>query len=166
MIKKSLIGGKHQLTDKQTDTFQRYYGKAIRDSVGTSVLTMTPEIMSGFWHAISRDGDDGEGNHHHNHCDPSWCIFKRTINEGKPIPSHENTENYLRLEKKCEDRVRNIFGDLSRPAILERCLKGRNQNRNAGLHSKLWLHQNKAKSTGIKQVKLVFQLTIIEHNFD
>ena len=71
VIKKSLVGGRHQLTDKQIDAFQRYYGKAIRDSIGTDVLTMRLKVMSGFWHAISRDG---EGNHHHIHCDSSWCL--------------------------------------------------------------------------------------------
>ena len=64
VIKKSLVGGRHQLTDKQIDAFQRYYGKGIRDSIGTDVLTMRLKVMSGFWHAISRNG---EGNHHHIH---------------------------------------------------------------------------------------------------
>ena len=102
MIRKSLVGGKHQLTDKQIDAFQRYYGKAIRDNVGTSVMTMRLKVVSGFWHAISWDGD---GNHHHIHCDLSWCVFKKAKEEGKPLPSH-NIMNYIRLEKKYEDRVR------------------------------------------------------------
>lgn len=33
VIKKSLVGGRHQLTDKQMDAYQRYYGKVIRDSI-------------------------------------------------------------------------------------------------------------------------------------
>lgn len=56
IIKRSLVGGKHQLTDKQIDAYQRYFGKAIRDSVGTNILNMKLKIMSGFWHSISRDG--------------------------------------------------------------------------------------------------------------
>lgn len=48
VIRRSLVVGKHQLTDKQIDAYQRYYGKAIRDSVSTNVLTMKLRIMSGF----------------------------------------------------------------------------------------------------------------------
>ena len=96
VIKRSVVSGKHQLTDKQIDAFQRYYGKAIKDSVDTDALTMRLKVMSGFWHAISRDG---EGNHHHNHCDPSWCIFKKAVDNGEEMPSHSSMKNYIRLEK-------------------------------------------------------------------
>lgn len=133
--------------DKQTDAFPRYYGKAVRNSIGTDVVTMKLTIMSGFWHAISRDGD---GNHHHIHCDSSWCVFKKAKDEGKPILFHDIMKNYLRFEKKYKNRLREIFFDLSSPVLLERCLRGESENRNEGLHSKLWLHQSKA---------------IIEHNF-
>lgn len=162
VIKKSLVGGKHQLTDKQINAFQSYYGKAIRDSVGTSIMKMKLKIMSGFWHAISRDGD---GNHHHIHCDSAWCFFKKAKDEGKPIPSHDTMRNYLRLEKKYEDRVREVFYDLSSPALLERCLRGQSQNRNESLHSKLWHHHSKAKFAGLRRVKFVTQLTVLDHNF-
>lgn len=155
-----MVGGRHQLTDRQIDAFQRYYGKAIRDSVGTDVLTMKLKVMSGFWHAISRDND-----HHHLHCDTSWCVFKQSKDEGKPLPPHDNMKNYIRLEKKYENRVREVYYDLSNPALLERCLRGENQNRNEGLHSKLWCHQSKAKFAGHKRVTFVTQLTIIDHNF-
>lgn len=53
--KRSLVGGKHQLTDKQIEAQQRYFGKAIRDSVATNVITMNLRIMAGFWHSISTD---------------------------------------------------------------------------------------------------------------
>ena len=162
VIKKSLVGSRHQLTNKQIDAFQRYYGKAIRDSIGTDVVTMKLKIMSGFWHAISRDGD---GNHHHIHCDSSWCLFKKANEKGKPLPSLDTMKNYLRLEKKYENRVREIFFDLSSPALLERCLRGESQNRNESFHSKLWHHQNKAKFAGLQRMTFLTQLTIIDHNF-
>lgn len=146
---------------KQIDAFQRYYGKAIKDSVGTHALTMKLKVMSGFWHAISRDG---EGNHHYVHCDPSWCLFKKAADNNQPMPSHSIMKNYLRLDKKYEDRVRQVFFDFSTSALLERCSKGHTQNRNESLHSKLWLHINKAKFTGLKRVQFMAQLTVLEHN--
>lgn len=161
VIKRSVLSGKHQLTDKQIDAFQNYYGKAIKDSVGTDVTTMKLKAMSGFWHAISRDG---EGNHHHVYCDPSWCIFKHAVVNNEPMPSHNIMRNYLRLEKKYEDRVRQVFFDLTTPALLERCLKGHTQNRNESLHSKLWIHVNKAKFAGQRRVRFMAQLTVLEHN--
>lgn len=124
--------------------------------------TMKVRIMLGFFHAISRDGD---GNHHHNLCGATWCVFKKASDEGKPLPSHDTMKNYLRLEKKYEDRVKEVFLDLSSPPLLERCLRGENQNQNEGLHSKLWLHQSRAKFAGLKRVIFATQVTIIEHNF-
>lgn len=38
IIRKDLVGGKHQLTDKQIQVLQRYYGKAIRVSVESTVV--------------------------------------------------------------------------------------------------------------------------------
>ncbi|KAK8373364.1 hypothetical protein O3P69_019914 [Scylla paramamosain] len=80
------------------------------------------------------------------------------------MPSHNIMKNYLRLEKKYEDRVKAIYHDLSTPALLARCMKGHTQNRNEGLHSKLWLHQNKAKFAGLNRVRFMSQLTILNHN--
>lgn len=68
-------------------------------------------------------------------------------------------------EKKYEDKVRDVYHDLSSPALLQKCLKGESQNRNEGFHSKLWFHQSKAKFAGMKRVKFVSQLTVIDHNF-
>lgn len=108
---------------------------------------------------------DGDGNHHHIHCDSEWCVFKKAKDEGKPLPSHDTMKNYLRLDKKYEDRVREVFFDLSSPVLLERCLRGQSQNRNESFHSKLWSHQNKAKFAGLQRVTFVTQLSILDHNF-
>lgn len=145
IMKRSLIGGKKGLSGTQIDAFTRYYGKAIKDSVGTTVGKMQVKIMSGFYHAISTDE-----NPRHGICDSEWCIFRKAMEKKEPMPPHKNMRNYLRLEKKYEDRVRDVFRDLSSPPLLERCLRGHTQNRNESLHSKLWLQVNKAKFAGKK----------------
>lgn len=38
IIKRSLVGGIHQLTDKQINAYQRHFGKAIRECVCTNIL--------------------------------------------------------------------------------------------------------------------------------
>lgn len=121
---------------------------------------MKLRIMSGFWHSISTDE-----NPHNIHCDSSWCIFKKAVEEKKPLPSHNSMKNYPRLDKKYEDRVREIFFELSSPALLERCMKGGSQNTNESLHSKLWYHQRKSKFAGLKRRNFLTRLTIIYHNF-
>lgn len=45
IIRRSLVGGKHQLTDKHIQALQRYYGKAIRVSVGTTTLNIKCRIL-------------------------------------------------------------------------------------------------------------------------
>ena len=86
------------------------------------------------------------------------------MDANEPLPSHDIIKNYLRVEKQYENRVRAIFNDLSFPALLKRCMKGQTQNRNEGLHSKLWLHQNKAKFAGLRRVRFMSQLTALNHN--
>ena len=61
--------------------------------------------------------------------------------------------------------MRHIFEELTASPLLERCLKGQNQNRNESLHAKLWLKCSKAKFAGMKRVVFACCVTVIEHNF-
>lgn len=38
-------------------------------------------------------------------------------------------KNYIRLKKKYEDRVRDIYNDLFNPTLVQRCLRGESQNK-------------------------------------
>ena len=48
---------------------------------------------------------------------------------------------------------------------MEKCLKGRSQNPNESLYSKVWQKCLKIKHAGYFRVKFASQVTILDHNF-
>ena len=97
IIKRSMIGGKHQLTDNQINAYQFYFGKGIRDTTNTSVLEMKKRVMFTFYHSISTDEEP-----RHRLCSPSWCFYQKALEKGESPPSHDTMKNYLRLPKEYE----------------------------------------------------------------
>ena len=61
--------------------------------------------------------------------------------------------------------IRTVYKDLIAPSLLDRCLKGKTQNPNESLHSKLWAKCPKAKFAGRFRVAFVCRVTVLEHNF-
>ena len=61
--------------------------------------------------------------------------------------------------------IKNIYMDLTRTELLERCLKGRTQNLNESLHSKLWAKCSKTKYSGPNRVRFAASVTVMDHNF-
>lgn len=55
--------------------------------------------------------------------------------------------------------------DLTKPELLQRCLKGRTQNPNESLHAKVWRKTSKGKYCGLSWVTFATQVTVLEHNF-
>ena len=53
--KKSLLGGKGKLTDLAIDALQRYYGVAVRSSIGKGTKHMRDAIWASFYHHSSTD---------------------------------------------------------------------------------------------------------------
>ena len=54
-MRRSVLGGQGKLTDQIIDSLQSYYGKAIRDNIGTDVLTLRQAIWASFFHLSSTD---------------------------------------------------------------------------------------------------------------
>lgn len=61
-------------------------------------------------------------------------------------------------------KVHEIYQDLTRQDLLERCLLGRTQNPNESLHSKLWAKCSKTKFVGFDKVLFAAHVTTLQHN--
>ena len=128
--------------------------------VGTDRHTMKGKIMSAFFHSLSTN----ENPLHRLYGD--WCLWQKAEKEGRTPEDYDIiVKQRLKVDKQYEDRIRTVFHELSTPELLDRCLKGKNQNKNEALHSKIWYHHNKAKFTGLKRVNFLTQLTLLNHNF-
>lgn len=165
--KKIVAGGKVQfrstleMTDNTIRSLQKYYQSAIYRHVGGSWKDMKVDIMSTFFHCTSTDD-----NPKHGLCSDKWCFFKQDAKVIGPARSHEN----MQVSIKCSDpdvlkKVHDIYVDLSRQELLERCLRGKTQNPNESMHSKLWAKCSKTKFAGYDMVLFAAQLTVLQHNF-
>ncbi|GFS52280.1 uncharacterized protein TNCV_4850091 [Trichonephila clavipes] len=63
----------------------------------------------------------------------TWCKYNAAINN--------NLQNYKHkpsVAKAVRDVIKPVFGDLSHPALLKKCLGGKTQNPNESLNSLIW----------------------------
>lgn len=152
------------LTDEVIDLLGSYYGKAIRDSVGTDYETMRKAVWATYFHLTSTD--DAPTHHFCPRGTDSWCFFNRALAEGAAPVSHKMKSLYLaRIPFEKLDLTRSVYRDLTAPDILRRCLKGATQNPNENLHSKIWIKCSKAKFSGRFRVLFVTRAIILDHNY-
>lgn len=168
IIMKSKLGGIGKLTDKVTDRLAGYCGTTMRKFVKkggdkSKVAELASEMMALYLHVTSSDKDP-----RHFWClagEDSWCFYKKPLAKKETPPSHNTMK--VRIEITCkEDRhdIASIYQDLTRSDLLERCMKGRTQNINESIHSKLWKRSMKVKFHGIKKVQYAFRMAALEHN--
>lgn len=125
---RSLLGGAHSLTDEVIDLLGSYYGKAIRDNVGTNFETMRDAVWATFFHLTSTDENPA-----HQLCPPganSWCFFNRALAEDITPASHDTKALYLaKIPREKLELIKSIYRDLTAPGILRRCLRGQHKIR-------------------------------------
>lgn len=164
-MKRSVLGGAHMLTDKVIDNLQRYYQKAVRDNRNKTVKSMRDGIMASYFHSFSTD----DAPQLHKLCpksEESWCFYNRALAKGEAPPTHEEKKPFLaKIPEDKRQGILNIYRDLTKPELLHKCLKGRTQNPNESLHSKVWRKCTKCRWAGPMRVKFVAQATILDHNF-
>ena len=70
------LGGKGRLTEAMIDSFQTYYGSAIRQNVG-NLEEMRKAVLAIYHHSVSTDA-----NPQHNYCpkgETSWCKYQQAV---------------------------------------------------------------------------------------
>lgn len=162
--KRSSLGGKHKLTDDVIEALQRYYTGAIYRNVGGTVEKLRDDILASYFHCISTDARPL-----HHKCptrkENNYCFYNRALAMNMTPQSHEKMLVYFRLEKEERNQVFQVYKDLAKDELLQRCLKGKTQNANESLRSKIWGTLSKTKFYGLKTVQYSVVNTVLKHNF-
>ncbi|KAK8731958.1 hypothetical protein OTU49_007358, partial [Cherax quadricarinatus] len=156
------VKGKGMLTDFMIDKLAQYFQKNLRDSRGTDVETMRNGILASFFHCSSTDD-----NPEHHLCPPgsaSWCFYQRALADNLPPPSHSTMKVKFHLQPDDFNKVHEIYKDLTRDDMMERCIQGRTQNPNESLHQRIWSYCNKALYRNKWQVDFAVSHAIAEYN--
>lgn len=161
--KKKTLGGKSKLTDKVLEMLPYYYGQAIRRQSSSTVEELRKDIMATFYHCTSTDDEP-----RHMDCPPgsdSWCFYQRAIANNETPRSHKDMKVKFTLDPPERTSVIKVYVEMTRKELLVKCMLGKTQNVNEGIHSKLWHKLQKTKYYSLNTVKYGTALTVLEHNF-
>ncbi|XP_069961373.1 uncharacterized protein [Cherax quadricarinatus] len=153
---------KGMLTDFMIHKLAQYFQKNLRDSRGTDVETMRNGILANFFHCSSTDD-----NPEHHLCPPgsaSWCFYQKALADNLPPPSHTTMKVKFQLQPNDFNQVHEVYKDLTRDDMMERCIQGRTQNPNESLHQRIWSYCNKALYRNKWQVDFSVSHAIAEYN--
>lgn len=132
IVKRKSLSGKGKLTAKMIDKLTVYYGLAIRRN-HDSVEKMKNAIWATFYHYSSTDK-----NPQHEKCpsgEDSWCEWQKAV-AANTLRSFKHS--YAALPTDVLKALKPIYEDLSKDALLQRCLGGFTQNNNESLNQLIW----------------------------
>lgn len=151
------LSGKGRLTEKDTDSLQFYYGKAIRDNTN-SLQSMRKAVWAIYFHKLSTNEKPNHGL-----CpkgSTSWCGYNRGLVDGNPEAySHKNS-----LPEAVMEAIKPVFQALSSPDLLSKCLHGRTQNTNESLNQLIWCRCPKTTFVGADSVKIAANDAVAYYN--
>ena len=121
------------LTHKQINKLQNYYGIALRQYTGSSVYELKKSIGAALYHSSEADSDEQQ--HEMYPRDPNtWCTFHADV-ANKTSFYKKSGRLLLKAVKKI---IKPIFMNLSDNELLEKCLHGKTQNNNESLNGMIW----------------------------
>ena len=150
------IGGRHRLTKKRIDSFQVYYGKAIRDNKG-NVQEAKKAVQAILHHSMSTDDKPS-----HDYCpvgENSWCGWQK--DKAKETVTYQHKDP---LPEAVATVLRPLFDRLSEPNLLESAIDGFTQNANESLHHLLWDFCPKMLFCSSTIVAIAAGLAVIQFN--
>ena len=139
------LGGKGRLTEKVIKKLTYYFGKNVKEKTNTSPKEMRDTILSSFYHTSSSDE-----NPKHDLCPKSktsWCFYQEAIANNKTPKPHSIMRVRFNLEEEELKQVEEVYKRLSSDDLLIKCMRGKTQNTNESLHSRIWRLCPKNKST-------------------
>ena len=151
--KKVSLGGKGRLTEALIDSFQNYYGAAIRRNAG-DVKLMKKAVLAIYYHSISTDAKP-----QHQYCPKgltSWCKYQQAVAKRKTRSfTHKKA-----IPPDVAEAIRDIFLDLADEKLLERCLLAATQNQNEAIHHLIWSLCSKTEFQSKETIELSVALAV------
>ncbi|XP_014670060.1 PREDICTED: uncharacterized protein LOC106811052 [Priapulus caudatus] len=151
------LTGAGRLTHKAIDSFQTFYGKALRQNKGdvAAMSIATKAILEHYRSTISEP--------HHQYCPDgpdSWCKWKSDQSTG--------SQTYLPVKNPLPYAVvqvlQPVFNFLSRIEFLEGCKNCLTQNQNESLHHVLWNMVPKDQFHSTNDTKLGIAIAVMVFN--
>ena len=152
------IQGRGRLTHEHIDSFQVFYGRALRSNKGNSTA------MSQATMAILKHYSDLPGDQQHEDCPErldSWCKFKVDLARNDSNITFIPVKNPI--AKALYDVLLPTFVALSDRRLLSACEQGKDQNANESLHAVIWnilpkeqFHSPHEVSLGINLAVMIF----------
>lgn len=148
------IGGRNRLTDNLNDTFQRYYGKALRENKGDHQNMQ--KAVKAIWHHYASTED----NKMHDYCSEgtdSWCKWQRDQANGTSSFKPKNVAPAVM-------EILPTFQGLWAENLLQSVLEDLSQNNNEALNHLVWDISPKEKFAGPETVLTACALAICLFN--
>ncbi|XP_057337726.1 uncharacterized protein LOC130675860 [Microplitis mediator] len=131
-IKRKSLSGNGKLTAKMIDKLTVYYGLAIQRN-HDCVTKMKNAIWATYYHYCSTDEKP-----QHDKCprgEDSWCEWQKSA-AANTLDSFKHSYNALPID--VTTAIKPIYEDLSKDALLQRCLGGFTQNNTESLNQLIW----------------------------
>lgn len=125
------LSGRGRLTHKVIDSFQVFYGIALRTHKGnlSQMQQATQAILCHYYSTPDKPN--------HDNCpkgEDSWCKYQSDLVTGQVTYRYPKYP----LPEAVVEKLTPLFLELSSEKLLKTCLKGLTQNANESLHSMLW----------------------------
>ena len=150
------LSGKGRLTKVRIDSWQNYYGSAIRNNKG-DLNGMQNAVWAILYHDASSDQKP-----QHQYCPvgpQSWCGWQRDVANGTTKYRHHDT-----VPEAIVEVVKPIFKKLSDSNLLKRCLHGGTQNQNESFNNLVWLYCPKTGHAERRVIETAVGLAICHFN--
>ena len=153
------IGGRKRLTDSVIDSFQNYFGYAIRNN-SNNLTAMYNAVWAIYFHCIA--GENESLSEQHRLCpdgENSWCRYKQDLACKTNTYSAEKC-----LPPVFREELKMLFERLSDKNLLQRCLKGYTQNQNESINNTLWAKCPKRVFVGYHKLQTATAITVLIWN--
>lgn len=153
------VQGKGRLTQERIDSFQVFYGKALRNNKGDSAA------MGRATMAILKHYSDIPTDQQHEDCPEgtsSWCKFQADKARNDGIPTFIPVKNPI--SQALYDVLLPTFIALSDKRLLVACEQGKDQNANESLHHVIWNLVPKEQHHSPQEVSLGINLAVMLFN--
>lgn len=160
-VKGIALGGKSigSLKDATILKLTQYYHNAIQGNAD-DVVAMKTAIFATLHHCMSTDAEP-----RHSKCpkgSTSWCFYERAIANGEK-PGKHSVHVHNPLSTKTVNAILPVYQRMATDNLLERC-KGRTQNANESIHSRIWSKCPKSVFASRFKVENAVADTVCQYN--
>lgn len=160
--KRKTMGGKNKLTEHVITRLQHYFGISVRRKTGTTVSEMRDDILASYYHCSSTDTKSN-----HELCPKtkdSWCFYQEAIANGKEPKSHKDMKIHFELTDDQLALVKGVYDRLTTDDMMLKCLRGKTQNPNESLHSRIWRYCPKHKNATANMLQFATCQAVANYN--